>query len=391
MKQVYLDWASAAPVSARAKRAFMDSLQAFGNPSSPHAEGVRAARILEDSRRAIARLIGVKQDSVIFTSGATEANNLAIIGHVMALREKDPQRAIHILYLPTMHASVTETLSALQKWGVQVEPIALKDGAIDLVALAKQVRPETALVSLDVICGETGMRWETRDVRRVLDQARAGEAGARILLHVDVSQAPFVELIEHTHLGADLITLDAQKVGGVRGIGAFVRANVHIPLAPILHGGGQEYGLRPGTEQPALAAAFATALEEANSGREAFVDRALRARSLLLSLLSQSFPDMLINDGKASAPHILNLSFPGCDTDYAVMLLSQKGFAVSTKSACETNEEGSRAVGALFGDADRARSTLRISWGPTTSEKDIERFGRELVQIIQFLIATRLQ
>jgi cysteine desulfurase len=388
MREVYLDWASAAPVSARAKRAFDAVSKEFGNPSSPHAFGVRANRILEDARHHIARIAGVKQDGVIFTSGATEANNFAIQGHLQALHKKGrAYNDMHVLYLPTMHASVIETMHALEGQGIQIEPFALKDGAIDLAHLSKQIRSQTVLVSVDVICGETGTRWATRDVRRTLDAARTAKVVSfRVLLHVDASQAPFVESIEHTHLGADLITLDAQKVGGIRGIGALIRSNAGIPLAPLICGGGQEYGLRPGTESPALAAAFATALDEALSH-----EKENNLRQLLIDTLSIAFPNILINVGKESSPNILNVSFPKLDTDYAVMLLSEKGFAVSTKSACETNEEGSRAVQILFNDAERARSTLRISWGPTTRVEDIRKCGKELAKVMQFLQSTRLQ
>ena len=399
MRPTYLDWASAAPTSVGAKRAFVEAMEEFGNPSSPHAAGVRAHDILEDARLRIALIASVKTDGVIFTSGATEANNLAICGHVNALlaQGRAPE-SIHILYLPTAHASVVETMHMLQAGGLPVEELFITDGAIDLAALKKQMRAETALVSVDVICGETGTRWNVRDVRRVVDKAhesarissadsRPEERASRALLHVDASQAPFVESIDHTHLGADLITLDAQKVGGVRGIGALIRANTLLPLVPLMYGGGQEFGLRPGTENPALASAFAIALEEANEGREEFVARALRARGELLNTLTPLFPDMLINVGKESAPHILNLSFPNFDTDYAVMLLSEKGFAVSTKSACETDEEGSRSVQILFNNLERARSTLRVSWGSDTNESSLRNFAKQLITIITWLHA----
>ena len=392
MKHVYLDWASAAPVTARAKRAFSDAMEEFGNPSSPHAFGVEAHNILEDARLRIARLASVKTDGVIFTSGATEANNLAICGHINALlaQGRAPED-IHLLYLPTAHASVVETMHMLAAGGLDVEELIVTDGAIDLNELKRQLRLETTLVSVDGICGETGTRWGVRDVRRVIDKAHAdavaqGEsAGTRALLHVDASQAPFVGSIDHTHLGADLMTLDAQKVGGVRGIGALIRASSLIPLVLLVYGGGQEYGLRSGTENPALASAFAIALEEASKGQADFAVRALRARTNLLNTLTTTFPDMLTNVGKEFGPHILNVSFPNRDTDYAVMLLSEKGFAVSTKSACETEEEGSRSVQMLFNDSSRARSTLRISWGPAISEKDLKDFAKELVKTIDFV------
>jgi cysteine desulfurase len=404
MKEVYLDWASAAPVTARAKRAFSNAVEEFGNPSSPHAAGARAHQILENARQTIAHIASVKHDGVIFTSGATEANNLAICGYVNALlaQGRAPED-IHILYLPTSHASVVETMHMLEQGGLQVEPLLITEGAIDLIELKRQIRPETVLVSVDAVCGETGTRWATRDVRRVIDKAHEtfrtiDSTHSRALLHVDASQAPFVESIDYTHLGADLITLDAQKIGGVRCIGALIRANALIPLTSLMYGGGQEYGLRPGTENPALAAAFAEALSEANENRESLdkefhaKDQANKsnARTQLIETLSAAFPEMLVNVGKESTPHVLNVSFPQCDTDYAVMLLSEKGYAVSTKSACETDEEGSRAVQILFEDLDRARSTLRISWGPSAKLSELKEFAHALIEVIKFINANRL-
>ena len=381
-KRTYLDWASAAPVSETLIQGFAHAMRKYGNPSSPHAEGVRARTILEESRKTIARLCVVKTDGVIFTSGATEANNLAIQGYVRALVEAGKKiQDLHLLYLPTSHSSVVETMKYLQTLGAQIEPLVLSDGAVDLIALKKQLRPETVLVSMDVVCGETGTRYDTRDVRRVIQASQ----NSQTLLHVDASQAAFTESIDCNHLGADFLTLDAQKVGGVRGIGVLVRTSTLIPLAPLIYGGGQEFGIRPGTENPALAATFAVALSEAQKGREAFTPKAESLRMELIRAVTNTFPDMLVNVGKEFAPHILNISFLGRDTDYAVMLLSEAGFDVSTKSACETDSTGSRVVLALTGDEDRAISTLRISWGPTTKAKELQNFAQALKRTIQFL------
>jgi cysteine desulfurase len=383
-RRTYLDWASAAPVSRAARAEFSKALSLFGNPSSPHAEGSLAHDVLEQARIKIARIAGIKASGVIFTSGATEANSLAILGHVRARGESGEidmkPEDMHVLYLPTAHASVVETMKHLADAGMQVEKLVLSDGRVDLAALKKQLRPETVLVSMDVVCGETGTKYDTRDVRRVLNTFFQ-ETKVRVTLHVDASQAPFVESIDCNHLGADLLTLDAQKIGGVRGIGALLRTNPSVVLAPLVYGGGQEEGLRPGTQNPALAAAFACALEEANNGREEFVARAEGARAFLL----QQFPNAQVNVGKEYAPHILNISFPGIDTDYAVMLLSEAGFAVSTKSACETDEVGSRVVLELTGDSSRAQSTLRISWGPSTKRSEIMQFAKVLTRTILFL------
>jgi cysteine desulfurase len=383
MKGIYLDWASAAPVSKIAERAFRRANGAYANPSSPHAEGVRAQHILEDARLAIARVAGIKPAGVVFTSGATEANNLAIQGTINALIGSEKAVTdIHVLYLPTAHSSIVETVQALKKRGVQVEALVLKDAAIDMLKLASQIRPETALISLDLVCGETGIVWDTRNVRRICNAARIG--GSRIMVHVDASQAAFVESLDMNHLGADLLTLDAQKIGGVRGVGALLRAQASRLLVPILYGGGQEGGLRPGTENPALASAFALALVDAQSNRKSFSERATLLRAEVITRIQKGISEAIVNTSVSQAPHILNISLPGSDTDYLTMLLSEAGFAVSTKSACETNEIGSRVILALTKDEIRAASTLRISWGPTTPTRHLYAFVPALVKASRF-------
>jgi cysteine desulfurase len=370
-KRTYLDWAAAAPMSARARRAFIAALTYFGNPGALHAEAQAAKAILEEARTAIARLAEVKTDGVVFTSGATEANALAILGSV---RAKGVHGA-HVLYHAAQHASVIGAVEMLKSEGAVVE-------SLDLANLKAQLRKETVLVTLDAVNSETGERFDTLSVRRTLD-AYQKETGTRILLQVDASQAPLALSYTLAHLGADMVVLDAQKVGGARGVGA-VLVRQGIALAPLTRGGGQEGGRRPGTENPALAFAFGTALTDAAEQREAFMRRAQNMRAVLLQKTS-SLPHRVVNEGKENVSHILNLSLIGRDTDYLVMLLDKEGFAVSTKSACETDEVGSRAVLALTGDQERAISTLRISWGPTTSERDLDRFADALMRSVRFL------
>lgn len=389
-KRTYLDWAAAAPVKPEAARAFTRALRAFGNPSSPHEEGRAGRVILEEVRTAIARILGVKADDVIFTSGATEANNIALMGHVDALIEagRKPED-IHILYLPTSHASVIETIAALHKRGVVVEalPLGKEMETIEYVKLAEMIRPETALVSMDFVCGETGIVWPVREMRHFLDEVR-GTGDSKILLHADATQAPLAESIDRSRIGADLITLDASKVGGVRGIGVLV-AHRTIPLASLIHGGGQERSLRSGTQSPALAAAFAAALTVCEKERAAFSARAAAARASLIETVRAFAPPAYIQEGKRQVSNILNISFPGIDTDYLAAVLDEAGFAVSTRSACETDAEGSRAVYALTNDAERAKATLRVSWGPTTPTQAVSRFGTALCTALTFVDSAR--
>lgn len=381
----------------RKKRAYFDHAAGVaGNPSSPHEEGRAAKEKLEDARITIARLVEVQSDDVIFTGGATESNALATLGYVRAVRslarEDAPGRNnLHVLYLPSAHASIVQNIKMLEAEGVAIEALPIRDYRVDTEALAKMIRPETLLVSMDAVCGETGIVWNTREVADVLRKAPApggtlrSSRGGRALLHVDASQAPWTEKITRDHFGADLLTLDASKVGPVRGIGALV-AHRTIPLVPLYGGGGQERGVRSGTPAPELADDFARALSLAVLGRESFLAAAKHDRARLIELITTTVPKVCVQEGRAQAPNILNISLLGRDTDYLVMLLDEAGFAVSTKSACETDsEEGSRAVFALTGDQERARSTLRISWGPAARVRDLTRLARALAQAVVFV------
>lgn len=367
------------------RRTYLDAAAGMrGNPSSPHEEGRRAKKMLEDARLAIARLLEVQSDDIIFTSGATESNALAILGHLRALRLQERPDApgrnnMHVLYLPSAHASVVENVKLLAAEGVSVEALPIRDARVDVDALAKLLRKETVFVSMDAVCGETGVVWNTREVAE-----RLRKSGTRILLHVDASQAPFTEKMTRAHFDADLLTLDGAKVGP-RGVGVLV-AHRTIPLVPLYGGGGQERGLRSGSEVPELAHAFAAALLAAACSREKFRAVAARERARLVGRITNAIPNAQINEGRAQAPNILNISLPGRDTDYLVALLDEAGFAVSTRSACETDsEEGSRAVFSLFGGRERARATLRISWGPGIRRRELARFAEVLIRSVAFI------
>lgn len=178
------------------KRTYLDyAAGVSGNPSSPHEDGRRAKNMLEDARTDIARLLEVQADDVIFTSGATEANALAILG---ILKTGD-----HALYLPSAHASVVENMKLLGERGITVEALPIRDGRVDCEKLKELLRPQTKLVVMDAVCGETGTVWNTREVRQTI--------GSKVLLHIDASQAPMTEKITRAHFSADMLTLDASR------------------------------------------------------------------------------------------------------------------------------------------------------------------------------------
>ena len=362
------------------RRTYLDyAAGVSGNPSSPHEEGRRAKSTLEDARTTIARLTEVQSDDVIFTSGATESNALAILGHAMALKAAG-KKDIHILYLPSAHASIVENAKLLQRYGVDAETLPIKEYRVDTEALQKMLRSGTALVSMEAVCGETGVVWNTREVAATL----AACGTERPLLHVDASQAPLTEKITRAHFGADFLTLDSSKVSAARGIGALI-AHRTIPIAPLYEGGGQERGLRSGSEAPELARNFAAALAAAAHNREVFRASSEEDRAFLKEGI-KNISNVYVQEGRSQAPQILNLSLPGRDTDYLVALLDEAGFAISSRSACETDsEEGSRAVFALTLDASRARSTLRISWGPGTRRSELAAFSQAFARAVAFV------
>lgn len=372
------------------RRVYLDNAAGVsGNPSSSHEEGRRAKDMLEDARTAIARLIEVQPADVIFTSGATESNALAILGHIRALRMIGKNN-MHVLYLPSAHASIIENVRLLAAENVSIETLPIKGYRVDIEKLSGMVRKETALISMDAVCGETGVVWNTREVADVLlthnnKESFSPTQGITTMLHIDASQAPSTEKISRAHFGADLLTLDASKVGNIRGIGALI-AHRTIPMISLYKGGGQERGLRPGSENPIAARDFAEALGVAVRMREKFRTSAARERERLVGLIRNTVPNVFIQEGYSQAPHILNVSLLGRDTDYVVALLDEAGFAVSTRSACETDsEEGSRAVFALTGDLERARVTLRISWGPKVRSCELTRFAKALARSVAFI------
>jgi cysteine desulfurase len=384
------------------KRTYLDiAAGVSGNPASPHAEGRAAHDVLESARTAIARLVECKADDVLFTGSATEANALAILGVMRAARTAGIESP-HALYWPGSHASIVENMKIAEREGAVIEAVPVKDCRIDCDALAKMLRPETVLLAIEAVDGETGVIWNTREVGRVLESARkrlpnfapSDPVPSRQnfpifsgpYLHVDASQAPWTEKLTRAHFGADTMTLDASKVSEARGIGCLIAPRA-LPLAPLYGGGPQERGLRPGSEAPELARAFAEGLTRAAGGREAFRAAAAAAREKLVTTIYGSVPNVVVNESAhGQVPNIVNISLPGRDTDYLVALLDEAGFAVSTKSACESDSpEGSRAVFALFDDNARASSTLRISWGPEVGERELAAFGEALARAIHFI------
>ncbi len=379
-KRIYLDYASATPVLPEALKAFSDASTEFANPGGIHTEGVAAQRVLARSREQIAAHLGVKAREIVFTSGLTEANDLGIVGFARALeRTRRSLKGTHWIVSSIEHSSVLECFSEVERMGGGVsfiEPEA--SGTIKPENIAALLRPETVFLSAGWGNNEIGVVQPLSAIARKL-HAHERAHRTRITFHSDAGQAPlYIPPQAHT-LGVDLLALGSGKLYGPRGIGCLY-VSTRTTLAPMLFGGGQERGLRPGTEEVALSAGFAKALDLVARERAGESKRLQKLRDELARELVAHIPEILINgDLRHALPHMLNISIPGINTEYLVLLLDRIGIALSTKSACREGEAASHVVASLGGPGWRAKNTLRMSLGRATTKADITYTLKALV------------
>lgn len=328
MAEVYLDnAATTAPrpeVVEVMQQQFADN---FGNPSSTHAAGKRAKRVLEQSRQAIADALGCEPREVYFTSGGTESNNLAITGSMRARGLQSGQ----IITSSLEHPSVTRTIRGLRREGAKTVHIEAVHGNFDLEGLELFLGKPTALISVMAVQNELGYRFPLPEIVKLRN-----ELSPDALVHSDLVQA-FGKIDTPVHeWGIDLASMSAHKIGGPKGIGAlYVKRGTHMFTTAF--GGGQERGLRSGTEPVYLAAGFAEAV------RCAFADRAAeeaRVRGLwdyLYERLSAEISDFILNSRRDGSPYLFNFAVPGMDNSKALRYLSEHGIYVSKASACSSN------------------------------------------------------
>jgi cysteine desulfurase len=388
-RRIYADAAAATPLSGRAKAELVRVLGAYGNPGALHREAIAAKKEMDAARKAVAEAIGAHPDEIVFTASGTEANNLAITGTLgprLRLGEKLSAVASVI-----EHQSVLAPLQALEREGlalcvVDVQP----DGLVFPNAVPDAMRADTALVSVQLINSEMGAVQPVREIAKALRRAET-----RVLFHVDASQAPLWIDLKVEKLGVDMMTLDAQKIMGPKGIGClYIRRGTLID--PIIWGGGQEKGKRAGTENAPLAASFAAALKEAQSGAARRAKQVAAVRDFLWQEIVKAFPDAILHGpalgdkGSQSseprrenrAPNNLNFSIPGLDGQMCVVAMDAAGIAISSRSACSTDdEEPSYVVLALGAPAKTAKEAVRITLLPGATRAEARRIAQALSEI----------
>jgi cysteine desulfurase len=354
---IYLDNASTSRLRPEARAAMQSA--PFANPSSIHAAGRAARKAVEDAREAIADLYGGDPKGITFTSGATEADNLALFGAAEALRSKGNR----IVVSAVEHPAVLEAAEHLTRGGFEaaIAPVD-SDGRIDLAALERLLTPGTILVSVMAANNEVGT---LQPVSAVAELCRA----RKIVFHCDAAQAAGKTPYK---IGADLVTVSSHKLHGPRGAGAlYVRPGT--PIAPMQVGGGQEFGRRAGTEAVESILGFAAAAAAMASDLRETALRVEKLRARLEAGLRTAAPVKIQGHPKERLPHILSVAFEGCDGEAVVIALDAQGLCVSSGSACASQSlVPSHVLTAMGRSPEETRSTVRFSLGWDTTEADVD-------------------
>lgn len=340
----------------------------YANPSSIHQFGGQADQLVQRAREVIAQAIRVKPNEVMFTSGATESNNLAIFGVVRALQA--PDKRLHVIVSQVEHASVYGCYEELKREGVDVTFLPVNaQGVVEPDQLKASLRPNTVLVSIMHVNNEIGSIQPLEELGTMIkDHSRA-------IFHVDGVQGLGKLPIDLERWKVDLYSLSGHKIRGPKGAGILVRRG-KFPMKPLLHGGSQENGLRPGTMNVPSIVALSKSVRLAAEGQPKAYQQLWELRNKLIEGI-QAIPELTLNspeDESNAAPHIINVSFVGMKPEVVVHAMERKGVVLSTQSACSSKlDKPSRVLMAATNDLTRASSGLRISLAAEMSLQDIEQ------------------
>ena len=372
---VYLDHAASTRVRAEVLEAMLPFYgERFGNPSSAHAWGREARASLEEARDRVARALGAKRNEIVFTSGGTEADNTAVLGRARAAPAAG--QPVLIACSAIEHKAVLSAVKAAAQDGVVPIIIAVdRNGTLDMAALRQAIEQRPAVLSVMWVNNEVGTVQPIEEIARL-----CAEAG--VCFHTDAIQA-FGRVPVAITPGIDSLAVSGHKLGAPKGIGAlFVRSGV--PMKSTLHGGSQERGIRPGTENVAYAVGVSVAIELAAREQATEAVRLQSLRDKLQQTLQQNIPDLVVNAIDAiRAPHILNVSLRGIEQDAILVSLDLEGIAVSTASACQSGAAEPSHVLVAMGRGAEDEAALRMSLGRTTTEAEIEYVGTRLPAIVE--------
>lgn len=377
---VYFDNAASTPVCRDALDALTEFLKKdYANPSSLHTYGREAREKLDEARKSVAALLHADASEIIFTSGATEANNLAIRGILAPLlREKKP---VHAITTALEHSSILDTLRALEKQGLELTVVNPDErGVVSSDEIAAHLKPHTAFVSVMTVNNEVGSIQPVQEIAEML-------RGKGPVFHTDAVQGAVSQKPDVKELGADLLTISGHKIRAPKGVGAlYVRKGVE--LEPVITGGGHECGKRSGTENaPGIVALGIAADRLLYRGDEDIATyRELKTR-ILDGLKSAGVGASALLPSEETAPNILSLECPGQTAEFVMLKLDRQGIAVAAGSACKAGDRDASPILLAMGlPKERARSVIRVSFGPQNTKEDADKF----VSVLRDVLAKKI-
>ncbi len=390
-KILYFDYAATAPIISKAAEAMREAERdGFGNPGSIHRAGINAVSFLDKARAKIATATKGDFNGVIFTSSATEANNLILRGaiekYMACAKAHNIGLPARVIISASEHESVEQVATKLSESGVEVIRIRLnKNGKVDLGDLQRALNHRTVIVSLVFTNNETGAVNDIKKAAKIISGNDV--CGESTIFHTDASQAFQYEDCSFEATGASAITLSSHKIGGPKGVGVLVFSDSSLlrRIEPQARGGGQEFGMRPGTENVPAIVGFAVAIEEAEHLRLKEIKHARKIKNILFAAIKHASPDAKINgpDIDQGSPHILNIWLPQVGAAEIVMAMDMEGVAISYGSACSARVfRPSKAIMALGLSEKRASESIRISTGRETRITDVKKFERAFKKII---------
>jgi len=413
LKKIYLDHAATTPTHLEVLNRMLPYFsEEYGNPSSLYSSGRKSHAIIEKSRQNIANILGVEKDEIIFTGSGTESDNMAILGIARANREYGN----HILISSIEHKAVIEPAKQLEKEGFNVEYISVDNfGMIDVEDVLSRITEKTILISVMYANNEIGTvepiskiskflkeaRSKGEDTRYKKQEARMGGDSLREpsptthyplpttnfpILHSDACQAVGYLPLDIKSLGVDALTLNGSKIYGPKGIGILYK-NKNVKIEPIIFGGGQERGLRSGTENLPVIVGFDFALSRVEERRGKEFARLTEIRDYFIEGLRKNIPDLVLNGHPTSRlPNNIHISIPGIEGESMLLMLDELGIQVSTGSACSASDlQVSHVLVAIKQDVSLMHGSLRFSLGETTTTEDCDYVISSLFSIVQKL------
>lgn len=366
MSIIYFDSASTAIPLPEAVESAKNSIDIFGNPSSVHSAGLTAKKTIDEARKKVATALFCKPDEIIFTGGGSESNNQAILG----LAKLRSRRSKRIITTDSEHPSVSNPINSLEAEGFEIIRIGTKDGVLDIETLERELSLGAAFVSIMLVNNETGAKYDISAVRRAITKSGSGA-----LLHCDAVQG-FLKTTDRKEIAknCDCASISAHKIGGLKGVGAlFVKNGIKIPA--FIKGGGQENGLRSGTENTVGITAFGTACEMFNSEKLSHISEIY---SHLVEILPKHVENIKLNIPKDHIDTILSVSVLGVRSEVMLNALNTEGICVSAGSACSARKGPSGTLTAFGLSKEEIESTIRISIGAHNTKEEAEFLAEKI-------------